>query len=313
MTGSTRRSRGFDAADASVLRRTLPEAAERMVDWRDGPIRIVEAGAGPPVLFLHGVTGTLTNLAGLAAEFAPTHRVVLVDLPGHGRSGPLRLDGSTPRASLVAAVGAVADAVAPAGRVGLVGNSLGGMAALWFAVDRPDRVAALAGLGEPAYALEGARARFPLNALGVPVLGRMVLSVPPPPIPVYRRTLRRGFGERALDVVDPNVLDANRRAVWAGGHAGSVAGLMRALMGRRGRAADGIALTAAELATIEVPVWFLWGTDDPFQSPDDGRRALGPLPGAVVEEVDGGGHVPWFDTPEAARRGLHDLLARAVW
>ena len=52
-------------------------------------IRYVEQGSGPPIVLLHGYTGTLDRhfLAnGVFAQLAASHRAIAIDLRGHGRS-----------------------------------------------------------------------------------------------------------------------------------------------------------------------------------------------------------------------------------
>jgi pimeloyl-ACP methyl ester carboxylesterase len=53
-------------------------------------IRYVEQGSGPPVVLLHGYTGTLDRhwiANGFFAALAKDHRVIAFDLRGHGKSG----------------------------------------------------------------------------------------------------------------------------------------------------------------------------------------------------------------------------------
>lgn len=300
----------FRELEARVLGRYLPDAVEHVVPWGDSWIRVVEVGEGPPVVFLHGITATLGNFASLASNVSARHRCVLMDLPGHGLSGPLTLGERGPRNVLVDALTTLLQHRLPGRAVTLVGNSLGAMTSFYLAADHPDRVAALVVLGEPAYAFPGARARFPLDLLGRRVLGPGTLRLPPPPLALYARVMRRGIGRAALDRMGREVLDLNRRAVWVGRHAGSVAALMRALMGRRGFAAEGVALRDEDLDRIEVPTWFLWGADDPFMSPTDGAPWVQRIAGATIDVVPGA-HVPWFDAPDLCRVRLRELLERA--
>jgi pimeloyl-ACP methyl ester carboxylesterase len=307
VTDRDRRAEQFRATEGGIIDRYLPGAREHCITWSGSSIRVVDAGSGPPVVFLHGITGTLTNFASLAADLTTTNRCLLLDLPGHGLSGRLDLAGRSPRGALVDAIGTVLDELSPGVPVVLVGNSLGGMTALYLAADRPRAVASIAVLGEPAYAFPGARARLPLSIIGLPVLGRLTLAVPPPPLPLYRRTIRRGFGDRALARIDPDVLDANRLSVWAAGGARSVAGLMRALMGRRGEAAAGVPLTDEDFGRIQVPIWFLWGDQDPFMSPEAGRVFVERFEHAALDIVPGA-HVPWFDHAGLANTRLRSLI-----
>src|SRR5947209_2496834 len=45
--------------------------------------------SAPPVVLVHGLGGTIENWRGIAPELAQKHRVLVPDLPGHGRSEPL--------------------------------------------------------------------------------------------------------------------------------------------------------------------------------------------------------------------------------
>lgn len=95
-------------------------------------------GDGPPVMLLHGAGGNLADWSQVAPLLAARHRVVALDLRGHGHSG----DGPWHWDAVLADVAAVVDATglrAPA----VVGMSLGGMAAVAWAERHPDCPAAV--------------------------------------------------------------------------------------------------------------------------------------------------------------------------
>ena len=293
---SANRVAAFREIENRTTARTLPEAQEQRVTWSGGFIRAIVAGHGPPIVFLHGITGTLSNFASLASTLAADHRCVLLDLPGHGLSGPMDLDGSRPRSLLVEAIQEVIRQTAGDTSTVLVGNSLGGMTALYVAADRPELVAGVAVLGEPAFAFPGARARFLLNLLGTRVVGPLALNLPPPPLPLYTRAVQRAFGRRALEHLGPDALDANRLATAAGRHASSVAGLMHNLMTPTGLARSDIPLRPHDYDAINMPVWFLWGTNDPFMSFDAAKPWIERIPHATFDVV-AAAHLPWLDAP----------------
>ena len=100
---------------------------------------------GPPVVFLHGVSGSMRTYAWLPEEIAEGRRIVRVDLRGHGgsehASGAYDIDsyGKDVADLLRETVGRPAV---------LVGHSLGGVVAWWVAQRHPELVAA-AFLEEP--------------------------------------------------------------------------------------------------------------------------------------------------------------------
>jgi pimeloyl-ACP methyl ester carboxylesterase len=115
---------------------TLPGLEER----RLGGLRAFAGGTGEPLVLLHGLGGAAANWGEVTEELARSHRVLAVDLPGHGGS---------PRPPAGAGLDWFADAVADAlaadgvGRAIVAGHSFGGQLALHLALRRPALVAGL--------------------------------------------------------------------------------------------------------------------------------------------------------------------------
>lgn len=135
------------AAGASVLHR---------VDVGDGlALAVHERGAGPPVVVLHGFTGAAGSMRGVCDALAATHRVLAVDLVGHGASDAPR---GVARYAMDDCVAQLARACGALGveRAAWVGYSMGGRTALQVAVARPALVGKLvlvgatAGIADPA-------------------------------------------------------------------------------------------------------------------------------------------------------------------
>lgn len=137
------------------------------------------AGAGEPLLLLHGLGAARADFASVTPRLTPSFDVLAVDLPGHGDSPPVR--GRPTVAALADALEEDLDARALAG-VHVFGTSLGGRLALELA--RRHRAlsvvaASPSGLATPperafeAFALGSARLRW---RVGRPLIHHLARS-----------------------------------------------------------------------------------------------------------------------------------------
>lgn len=111
------------------------------IDGHD--IAVSTLGDGPvPMVMIHCSLASHRSLARLAGVLADTHRIRLIDMPGHGNSGPW--DG---RADIQGLIAKAAAQVAEPG-CHVFGHSFGGTAALRMALDHPGLVGRLS-LYEP--------------------------------------------------------------------------------------------------------------------------------------------------------------------
>lgn len=111
------------------------------------PIKSASVGSGPTIIFIHGWTCDSSSWAAQVPAFAGKHRVITLDLPGHGQTGT-PADGKLSMALFADAVEAVR-AEAGADKVVLVGHSMGAVVIRQYAIAHPDRVAGLVAVDGP--------------------------------------------------------------------------------------------------------------------------------------------------------------------
>ncbi len=126
----------------------LPALTSRTVQVGRRQIFISETGVGHPLLMLHGggagasgLSNYSRNIESLARQF----RVIVVDMPGYGRSTK-GVDRKDPFGDLAGAMLGLLDTL-KISSAHVVGNSLGGACALRMALDAPRRVSALVLMG----------------------------------------------------------------------------------------------------------------------------------------------------------------------
>lgn len=98
-----------------------------------------KTGSGPPLLLLHGFTGCTRNWEPLVPHLAQSHTVIIVDLPGHGQTGPLSDIQSYRMETIAAELVQLMDGLGHA-QFDLLGYSMGGRLALYMAVHYPEKI-----------------------------------------------------------------------------------------------------------------------------------------------------------------------------
>jgi pimeloyl-ACP methyl ester carboxylesterase len=309
---------------AAAERRTQPVVqalppGARTVDL-DGPVHYVEhvprtPALAPPVVCVHGLGGSHANWHDLGPLLAAAgHRVLALDLSGHGR---------TPRAGRSASVRAnrrllhrFLEEVVGEPAV-LVGNSMGGTLSVLEAAAHPERVAGLVLIGPAA---PRGRAELPDRALARHVALCAVPGVAERAL--VRRRARLGAEgivseQMSLTTADVSRVSAAVRAVAVDLVASRAAGpdaeaafleaarSLVALLARPG-------LYRAKVDAVRAPVLVLHGELDRLVPVACSRALVASRPDWSLEVLDGVGHVPQIEVPERTAEIVLSWLARSV-
>src|SRR5262245_9740163 len=304
----TRLEARLRSTEGALFARCGVEPTEHIVQAgtaADAPrLRVLAYGTGAPVVCLHAASWFAAHWAPLCAQL-PARRVYCVDMPGHGLSDGVDYSNRDARAFQTNLFAALLTGLGLT-HVPVVGNSLGGMTALWLALDAADLVSQVVILGVPATALPGAQPGLLLSLLSVPGLNRLLLAMPATPT-TSRLSLRTALGADALDRVPPELFTIHSLARRRPEFARTMATWMPATHAWR-RARSGVALTDDELTTLRQPVHFVWGEHDAFGGPEMARRAEAVIPRASVETLQCGHH-PQLSDPGACARAIAAVLA----
>jgi len=113
------------------------EISQKYYDVNGVRTRVIEAGRGEPLIFLHGTGGHAEAYTRNIVAHAARFRVLAVDMVGHGFSDAPEVGYDI--GTYASHLGDLID-VLGADRVCLSGESLGAMVATWYAIRNPSRV-----------------------------------------------------------------------------------------------------------------------------------------------------------------------------
>ena len=271
----------------------------------DGPVRHLDLGgpAGAPVvLCVHGLGGSALNWGLLAPFLSGSHRVLAVDLFGHGGSGVptgSRPDAVTADRRLLDRF--VREVVREP--VVLLGHSMGGVLAVLQAAAAPETIRRLVLLSPPVPGTAGrldlaiaAKLAF-LRLPGVAgAVARQLAALPPEQ--VVDRQLRQAtphLHRIPADGIAAAVAQTRERAARTDAAVGQ-AEQWAALLGTMALLARPRAWRRT-LAGVAVPTLWLHGADDPLAQVDRARALAATRPDWTFEARSGVGHLPALEDP----------------
>lgn len=281
---------------------------ERLIALEDPPVRLraLTTGSGTPVIHVNGLSVPAMGFTPLIARL-PGYRHILLDLPGHSLAQPYHWQDRPVRDLAVRVLTGALDALGLP-QAAFVGSSLGGLFTLWTAIDAPARISRAALVGTPATALPGIRGTAAMATLTSPVRGPLVqwsMRLPSPRA-VARAALAEAIGTGAAHDMSNDLLDLHRLPLRLPGQAASYRALLCRLMHGRTACRENV-LTDTELAGVKTPLLFVWGEQDVFCSPQQGRPSVAKVPQARLETVPGG-HNPWLDDAARCAEPVRSLL-----
>ncbi|HEY3333952.1 MAG TPA: 2-succinyl-6-hydroxy-2,4-cyclohexadiene-1-carboxylate synthase [Candidatus Limnocylindrales bacterium] len=258
---------------------------------RDWAVRV--RGSGRPLVLLHGFTGSGAAWDEHVDAFAAGRRLIVPDLPGHGGTpAPSPAAASVEHAADALAALLTAHGATPAD---VVGYSLGARVALRLAVVHPSAVARLV-LESPSAGIEAADARAERRASDEGLAGRL---------------------ER--DGIDAFVDEWERHPIFQSHAALPAEQRERVRAMRLGNTAAGLATSLRgagqgameplfdRLALVTARTLVLAGALDDSGRPRAARVAAG-IPGARLAIIEGAGHTPHDEQPDAFRHLVLDFL-----
>jgi len=246
-----------------------------------------------PVVLLHGTSASLHTWDGWVAALAPARRVVRVDMPGFGLTGPA-LDGDYRIERYVEFVAALLDALGIE-RCVLAGNSFGGWVAWETALAEPGRVGALILVDSAGYPIESESVPIAFRIARIPLLNRLMEVTLPRG--VVESSLRNTYGDPSR--VTPALVDRYYELTLREGNRAALA--KRFTDGRHSS-------HSARLGELQVPTLILWGGRDRLIPPAYGEQFRRDIAGSRLVVFPALGHVPHEEDAAATSAVVRTFL-----
>ena len=250
-------------------------------------IHYVEAGSGPNVILLHGLGGDSSNWAQTVPALASRYHVWVPDQIGFGASDKPLIDYRV--ATLVDFLEGFCKKVG-IDKAAVVGNSLGGWAAVDFTLAHPGRVAKLVLVDSAGYSFAKSEVKPTRQMLAV---------LNPSTVEAAKAVLNLILANKAL------VNDTSAEMLFAEHLRKNDGYTIDQFLDSIFRGEDVI---DGKLGAVTVPTLVLWGREDHLVPLVSGEQFAKDIAGAKLTVLDGCGHVPQMECAKAFNAALIEFL-----
>lgn len=284
--------------DPKEMRAKYTNAASQFLDLGGGlSVHIRDEGKrdGPAILLVHGSNASLHTWEPWVARLGDTYRIISLDLPGHGLTGP-NPTGDYHYKAYVDVVDRVATQL-KADRFTIGGNSMGGGVAWHYAVTHPDKVEGLVlvdAAGVPGW--KSRKVPIGFRIARMPVIKELARIITPRSMIV--KSLDTTLSNKAI--IDDAMIDRYWELLRYPGN-------RKATLDRFALVHNVESATKPVMSRIKAPTLILWGAEDNLIPVSSGRWFADAIPGSKLIIYPAIGHAPM---EEAADQSAKDVR---VW
>lgn len=264
-----------------ATRRALAKAGMELKHLETGVGRLAywEAGAGAPLVLLHGVGDQAGAFQGIVGDLLPDYRLIIPDLPGHGDSEPA--SGTLPMSTVYGGLDELLATTVGDEPAILVGSSMGAWLATIHAHRKPESVARIVLINGGA--LTGDRPDLSLTPVDREAARTLMAALRDPSSPPLS------------DYVLDDIVEQSAK--------GPIGRMVAELEDLVAHLLDG------RLHEVTVPVDLLWGESDQLMTLAYAERMAAQLPRSRLTTIAGCGHHPANECPDKLAARLPEVLA----
>lgn len=279
--------------------------ASQYITLSDGAIAHVRDEGNPdgaPIVLVHGSNASLHTWEPWVGLLGDTYRVITLDMPGHGLTGPVPANDYSPRAMADFTREVVQHLGLETFTLG--GNSMGGGVTLHYAAAYPGDLDGIilvcsGGIARGADEESSGDAARSFSLVNMPVVSQALRWLTPRFI--FEDGLRGVFVDQSVVTdemitryVELNVMEGTRDAT-------------RARFGT-----PRMTLADEVLAQMEMPALVMWGDKDPLIPVSVGARMHELLPNSTFVVYENVGHIPMEEVPAVSAADVRGFMETQV-
>ncbi|MES2070542.1 MAG: alpha/beta hydrolase [Pseudomonadota bacterium] len=246
-----------------------------------------------PIVLIHGTSASLHTWEGWVAALKGRHRVITMDLPGFGLTGPNAQDDYS-NATYIQFMLDLVDTLGVQ-RFVLGGNSLGGEIAWQVAAAAPQRVDKLILVDAGGYAYQPKSVPIGFRIARTPGLNKLMEVTLPRSL--IEKSVRNVYGDPGR--VTPELVDRYVAMTLRQGN--------RHALGKRFNQLDAGA-NAATIKTLKLPTLIIWGMQDRLIPLEYGQRFHQDIAASKFVQFKRLGHVPHEEDPTGTVAAVNAFL-----
>lgn len=287
---------GMNTIPMDQLKAKYADYESKIIQIDDMNIHYKDEGQGPVLILLHGVCASLHTWDGWVQRLKGHYRIIRLDIPGFGLTGPAPDTSLYQIDAAVALFEKIVDEM-KLDKFYLAGNSLGGYIAWNYTLKNPDKVEKL----------------ILIDSVGFPQPLPGIISFASNPLirPFARHTMPRFlingavkevYGDKSK--VTKELKDRYFEMAMREGNKGAYVDVfteMRRLCKDKN--------LSKSIKDITTPTLVMWGTKDIWTPFADFEKWKRELPNAKFIQYEGAGHTPMEEIPDITARDAHRFLS----
>ena len=264
------------------------------VHYRDEGLSVLDS---IPIVLIHGTGSSLHTFNGWVAQLKDNYRVLRMDLPAYGLTGPFK-NGNYSIQSYVTFIHKFLSAKG-IDKCILGGNSLGGGIAWNFALDYPDMVHKLILIDASGYPIKAQSTPLAFTIAQTPILNKLFTFITPRFI--ARKSVENVYADKSK--VSESLVDRYFQLTLRKGN--RQAFIDRAKTDFKPNSTIHI----ERLKSLKKETLLIWGENDLWIPLDNGKRMHSLIKYSKLEVIKASGHVPMEENPKESLDILNKFLS----